>query len=234
MDISKHNALIEIMIEYILTNGTLPGFKDRLKNSLPYWEVCHEPFIVYRGQGHSKKGISRPEGTNVYTIKSNIRPVISTSKFRIHVYHKFTNYEDKKKNICCLFEISVEPGIRFLDFSKISSDEITEDTIKDFIDLKKVLDPDNIFWPTNRFPPFKLLNIFKDRKIKESEILLDGFQGTFKTIKEEVENANNLRPMKVIHLEYTPKNGGKYRNYKTRKNYKIRKYNIFTQKLKRL
>jgi hypothetical protein len=208
------DSLIQFLIEYILTNGSLPGFKDRLEATLPFWQTSDESFVVYRGHGHQKKGIQSQEGIPQDTLKNSVRPIVSTSKNKDYIIHKFTDYETKKEGICCLFEISVEPGIRFLDFTSIPNEYLTTYSIKSFMELKKTVDPENAIWPNNKMPLKKLKDALLKRKISEQEILLEGLQGTFVTRENTEETANNGRPMRVKYVSFVPKIGGR----RTRKN----------------
>lgn len=213
------------MTEYILTNGSLPGFMGRLEAILPFWETSEETFLVYRGHGHQKRGIQPQPGVIHNTLKNSVRPILSTSKNKDFIIHKFTDYETKKEGICCLFEISVAPGIRFLDFSSIPNEYLTAYTIKKFMNFKKSVDPDDTIWPSSKMPPKKILDALLKRKINEQEILLDGTQGTFVTRENTEEIANNGRPMRVKYVSYVPKTGGRRtRKHGSKKH--LRKYTL--------
>jgi hypothetical protein len=231
MDVIKN-----LIVEYILTNGTLPGFDVRFDETLEYWETSDEPFLVYRGHGSSKKGIKRLEGIAVNELKNSVRPIISTSKDKEIVIKKFTDYAEKKEGICCFFEITVEPGIRFIDFSKIPTDYFNINSIRTFMNMKKEIDPENKLFPNQKFPYSKLLDILKTRKDTEQEVILDGMQGTFTPVEDTENKANNGRPIRVIKLKYSQrktannnannnenekKGGNKYQ--KTRRQRKSRK-----------
>jgi hypothetical protein len=205
------------MIEYILTNGYLPGFQDRFDSSLPEWQVSDESFTVYRGHGHVKKGIERHVGVSTNTLKNSVRPIISTSRNKDFIIHKFTDYETKQEGICCLFQISVAPGIRFLDFDSIPSEYITISSIKKFMELKKTADPEDLIWPSYKLPSKRLLDIVLKRKIIEQEIVLDGHQGSFVIREDTEETANNGRPIRVKYVTYKPKSGGRRKTRKLRK-----------------
>jgi hypothetical protein len=138
------NAKKQLMIEYILTNGTLPGFLKRFEEILPSFSISTEPFVVYRGQGHSKPGIAKIEGVSKQTLIETKKP-ISTSK-NIERVIKFTDGER-----CCIFEIMVEPGIRFFDFDLFSSDTLSTHDINEFMNLKSKEDPADLIWPYNKF-----------------------------------------------------------------------------------
>jgi hypothetical protein len=214
----------QLVIEYILTNGTLPEFQERLELSKPFWKTATEPFIVYRGQGHEKAAFEKPQNTNKTNIKNAARPVISTSK-NINSVLEFTD-----KQGCCIFEITVDPGIQFLDFTEIT--DITENDIAVFMAVKKQLDPEDKIWPFAHLPLRVLLSILNTRKVKEEEVLLNGLQGTFKTIGEAshqpftfVTNETKRKKIKdyktvlirVIKKSYAPKIGGSRINQKSQK-----------------
>jgi hypothetical protein len=205
-----------LMIEYILTNGTLPGFFERVEESKPNWSIATEAFIVYRGHGHSKPGIVRLEGVAVNNIKESKKP-ISTSRNIINVL-KFTD-----TNSCCIFEITVDPGIRFFDFATIPSDTLKIKDINDFMNFKITEDPNDMIWPPSNFPKSVLLKELIKRKDNEQEVLLDGLQGTFKPSGDEtmmnfsvVTNETKRKKIKVykdikmriIKKSYALKTGG--------------------------
>lgn len=213
----------QLVIEYILTNGTLPGFQQRLESSKPFWKTATEPFIVYRGQGHTKPGITAPPNTAKNNLKNAVRPILSTSK-NINSVLEFTD-----KQGCCIFEITVEPGIQYLDFAEIT--DVTGNDISAFMTFKKQLDPEDKIWP-QRMPIGVLLSILNTRKTKEEEVLLPTDQGTFKTIGEApqqpftfVTNETKRKKLKdyktvlirVIKKSYGLNVGGLRVNQKTRK-----------------
>lgn len=214
----------QLVIEYILTNGTLPGFQQRLESSKQFWKTATEPFTVYRGQGHEKAAFEKPQNTNKTNIKNAARPVLSTSK-NIKSILEFTD-----KQGCCIFEITVEPGIQFLDFTEIT--DIAENDVAAFMSVKKQLDPEDKIWPFAHLPLRVLLSILNTRKVKEEEVLLDSLQGTFKTIGEApqqpftvVTNETKRKKtkdyktilMRVIKKSYGPNVGGSQKNSNTRK-----------------
>lgn len=214
-----------LMIEYILTNGLLPGFLERVEKSKPSWSIAADSFVVYRGHGHSKPGIVRLEGIPVNNIRESLKP-ISTSR-NINNVLKFTD-----NDTCCIFEITVQPGIRFFDFATIDTDKIIMQDIYDFMNFKQTIDPADEIWPKQNFPKSVLLNELKKRKDTEQEVLLDGFQGTFKSSGENssmnfsvVTNETKRKKVKVykdikmriIRKTYGPKLGGGTRKKKIKK-----------------
>jgi hypothetical protein len=166
------------VLEYILTNGALSGFKERLETSKESWKTVTTPFTVYRGQGHSKPGIPVPPNTVKNNIKNSARPVLSSTK-DINNALQFTDKES-----CCIFEITVQPGIRFLDFTEFS--DFTYNDVKEFMTNKEEIEKGTEYeiWPYSYISPATLAKIANDRKNKETEVLLDGNQGTFKPMGE--------------------------------------------------
>jgi hypothetical protein len=68
-----------LVFEWVLTNGSLPGFADRVNATKHLWPKTPEPQrIVWRGQGRVKPGIPQLAAPN--SIRSDVRPVISTSE----------------------------------------------------------------------------------------------------------------------------------------------------------
>jgi hypothetical protein len=205
------------VLEYILTNGALPGFKERLETSKESWKTVTTPFTVYRGQGHTKPGIPVPPNTVKNNIKNSVRPVISTTK-NITNALQFTDQQG-----CCIFEITVQPGIRYLDFTEFP--DFTENDVKEFMAMKEEKEKETEYeiWPYNYISPPILVKIANDRKNKETEVLLDGNQGTFKhmgeglpktfelitneTKRKKVKEYKKIQ-MRIIKKSYEPKSGG--------------------------
>jgi hypothetical protein len=215
----------QLVIEYILTNGTLPGFQQRLESSKPFWKTATEPFTVYRGQGHKKPGIPRPEEVNPDTIIINLRPILSTSK-NINSVLEFTD-----KQGCCIHKITVEPGTLFLDFTEFT--DITENDIKNFMIMKKNEENGEIkgIYPYNNLPRSAIFNDFKKRHAREEEVLLSTdnatlvrmgeYTNTFtfvtnETKRKKIKDYKTIL-MRVIKKSYGPKVGGLRANQKTRK-----------------
>jgi hypothetical protein len=96
-----------LVFEWVLTNGSLPGFADRVSATKHLWPETPEPhLIVWRGHGRVKPGI--PQLAPPDSLRSDIHPVIGTS--RVKESAAVFGGED-----CCLYRIVVKPGVRYLD-----------------------------------------------------------------------------------------------------------------------
>jgi hypothetical protein len=218
----------KLAIEYILSNGTFPGWTDRLESWRKTWKSIEKDTVVYRGQGHEKESIiklhNKPE-----ELLPGIKNVISTSLNKNHVGKQFTNYKMKKLEACCLFEITLKPGIHFFDFNTISG--ISDQDIEDFLQLKKTLDPKNIIpWPkidqdeTGKIikvtpPKTVIYNYLLKKKTEEQEILIDGREGKFTMTGSYIDTLDR-KPIKIYKVTYAPKSKG---GSKTKKQQKKRR-----------
>lgn len=130
----------QVVVEWVLTNGKLPGFEERLEQSLPTWEKLTAPMTVYRAQGGSVTEAA--SNTAPSALLPNIRPVLATSK----TVASAARYAGKT---CCLFEITLPAGTRILDVSKIvnESGPVSSDAIQAF---RKLCTPDMVKWPNPR------------------------------------------------------------------------------------
>ncbi len=212
-----------VVAEWILTNGKLPGFDERLKATLPMWSVVEKDMVVYRGQG----GVITPNVSPVHhtEIVSDVRPVIATSSSPESV----VRYAGQD---CCIYAIKLKPGIRYIDVNRLISFIVPEGIGKRVIGIKDAVLQDLLDRcpepPTNKFPsaattPGQARNALMQRCFgrhrvtpdglevsvpPELEIMVDGTQGTFR-------NKKPICPM--IHetitytVEYGLKVGGRGR-----------------------
>lgn len=209
------DKLKAIVFEYVLSNGDLPGFQERLESTLKYWSVATEPFDVFRGQGHSKPGIQRI-GNSPSQLRSDLRKTISTSR-DIGNIMQFTNTKNNKETVCCVFKIQVMPGIRFLDLFEAGSGFIPDEIVEDFIKRLKEENEIRKIAKKNgkggkeplRLPPSKipLLKIFKERLEKEKEVLLYSAGGHFSIKVEKVASAANGRTLRFFEVDFCLKKG---------------------------
>lgn len=190
MNTERHQRiqfLKQVVLEWIVTNGSLPGFQDRVNASIPAWGVVGpKEMTVYRGQGHSKPGI--PIRSDPTTLLDGIRPIVATTK-SMDVAKLYMG-ED-----CCLFEIQVSPGIRYVDvkelFTFYSYDNVKREkqqvtnVSNDTIDqlLTNVATMPDSYWLKKATLEGKgrtaVRTLFLKRVHQEDEILLDGSQGGF-------------------------------------------------------
>lgn len=103
--------LKEVVTEWVLTNGKLPGFAERLTATLPKWSIVGpEGMVVFRGQGGDRIQKSGDAQTN--EIEPAVRPVLAASKTPYSV-PKYTGKD------CCVFKITLKPGIRYIDVNAL-------------------------------------------------------------------------------------------------------------------
>ena len=101
------DGLKQVIAEWVLRNGKVPGFADRVKASLPLWnKVGPKGMIVYRAQGGNVT--QAVPGSSPNTIILGARPVLATSK----TPGAITRYAGES---CCIFEIYLAPGTRYID-----------------------------------------------------------------------------------------------------------------------
>lgn len=136
MDTPK-KRLQHIVVEWVLTNGKLPGFKERVKESLKDWKTIEVPMVVYRSQGGdiTKKPDEAP---NPDVLVDGIRPVIATSR----VAPSTLRYAGKD---CCIFAITLQAGTRYIDIDEVLSGDIDEsvmENVREFCPAKGA-------WPTH-------------------------------------------------------------------------------------
>lgn len=246
------DALKAVVAEWVLTNGQLPGYEDRLKATFSDWSVVGKAgMYVYRGQGGSI--VPKVGNTTIDVLKEGIRPVIATSK----TYKSIERYTSKD---CCLFIIYLAPGVRYIDVNKLITG-VDKDN-KPFLSVKNsVLDAilencpeaskDNKFWPTKDVPASTARKVILERCLgrdfpaltqggqitrviipPEHEVLLDGNQGVFER-QTEVANSYFIPGIKTFTLQYNlkkQKEGGKRKKTQRRK----RRVIVFRRTSKRL
>ena len=174
--------LKKFALEWILTNGIMPGFEERLKEVLPHWNVTEESRIVWRGQHSAENSKNKKTvmilGSNHTNLRTDLRPVISTSKYK-EVALKFAG----KSGI--LFEINVMRGVHFLDIHHVLSsldfsvcEEGRSRKDQEKSELFVLLDAVRQFFPEEgtlkkRTPRQSLCKTILKR-LEEHEILLEG------------------------------------------------------------
>ena len=189
-----------LVFEWVLTNGSLPGFADRVNATKHLWPETPEPQrIVWRGQGRVKPGIPQLAAPN--SLRSDVRPVISTSADKASAA-VFAG-ED-----CCLYQIVVKPGVRYLDVETVGAGYIPS-YIVDYV--KSRIPEDRKGFISRATPPMKLISAFKTRIAKEHEILLEG-GGVF---ADPVSFSESVP--KEFHTSYQMKAGGRRRGSSSRR-----------------
>lgn len=106
----KSDAVKGMIAEWILTNGELAGFKDKVAGTLGEWDVVGPgaSMVVYRGQGGKIANIT---GELPSSLKVGVRPILATSKVEASVL-PYTGGD------CCIFHITLGTGTRYLDVNK--------------------------------------------------------------------------------------------------------------------
>lgn len=195
-----------LVFEWVLTNGSLPGFDDRVNATKHMWPKTPEPQrVVWRGQGKVKPGI--PQLASPDSLRSDVRPVISTSEDKASA--AVFGGED-----CCLYQIVVKPGVRYLNVEKVGAGYIP----RHVVDYVKSLIPENRKGFTSKTTSdMVLVNAFKERIAKEHEILLEG-GGVF---TDPVSFSESVP--KEFHTSYQMKSGGRHRGSSSRRTRRTRR-----------
>ena len=183
-----------LVFEWVLTNGSLPGFADRVNTTKHLWPVTPEPhLIVWRGHGRVKPGI--PQLAPPDSLRSDVRPVISTSEVKESA--AVFGGDD-----CCLYQIVVKPGVRYLNIEKIGAGYIPSYVV-DYV--KSLIPEDREGFTSRATPNMVLIKAFKTRIAKEHEILLEG-GGIF---TDPVSFGDSMP--KEFHTSYQMRAGGRRR-----------------------
>lgn len=186
-----------LVFEWVLTNGSLPGFADRVRETKHRWTKNESDFTVWRGQGKAKRGI--PQLADPSSLLSDVRPVISTT----------TNKESALvfgEKDCCLYQIVVKPGVRYLNIEEVGKGFISP-TVVDYV--RSLIPEYRTGFTSRKTPNMSLIKAFKTRIAKEHEILIES-GGIF----ADPVSFSDSTP-KQFHTSYKMKTGGKK---KTRRN----------------
>jgi hypothetical protein len=195
-----------LVFEWVLTNGSLPGFADRVNATKHLWPVTPEPQrIVWRGHGRVKPGIPQLAAPN--SLRSDVRPVISTSEVKESA--AVFGGDD-----CCLYQIVVKPGVRYLDVETVGAGYIPSYVV-DYV--KSLIPEDRKGFTSRATPTMKLISAFKTRIAKEHEILLEG-GGIF---ADPVSFGESVP--KEFHTSYQMRAGGRRRTRRTVKTIRMKK-----------
>ena len=180
-----------LVFEWLITNGSFPGFSDRLDATKPQWKTVAEDMIVYRGQGHSKKGIPSLGPPNV--LKGDMRSVISTSLHR----ESISEYAGAE---CCIFQITLKPGVKYLDVESVFTAEDNYEELAE--DVRKKTFPDS--WIKPKTALRVLVAFFLKNLKKEHEIMVAG-GGSFS------DPVSQGGVPEVFTTSYSPKIAGRRR-----------------------
>jgi hypothetical protein len=237
----SQDDLKQVIAEWVLTNGKLPGFEERMTTTLPLWSVVGpDGMTVYRAQG----GFVLPHSSSMQpnVITDGVRPVIATSK-TIGAINRYAGSE------CCIFEIKLQPGTRYLDVNQTVT-FLDADRGKPALGIKNAvlsriteMCPASGSFPSTNTPLFKLREIILDRcngRVKglgtesveyipsEQEIMVDGIQGTFSKATP-IEPKNGKQTFQVT---YGPRKGGRGRTFRRKAKTSNKNGHRFTRKSK--
>jgi hypothetical protein len=212
--LATRDQLKRVIAEWVLTNGNLPGFDDRVKQSLPLWKTVKKEMVVYRAQGGAVT--LRPDGApDPSVLEAGYRSVLATSKQP----YSIVRYAGES---CCLFKITLKPGVRYLDVAEevtfLTSDNAPALAIKNAV-LKDIQSecPLRGAWPTSATPLSVMREVFLHRCLgrekkttteyipAEQEIMVYGFDSTVTLTADAVEDPDLKRFGKqVIAVTYAP------------------------------
>jgi hypothetical protein len=198
-----HKYLKPIVLEWIVTNGSMIGFAERLEQTKKFWSVVGpEGMKVYRGQGHTKPGI--PSVGDPEKLEDGLRPVIATSSSQ----ESAIRYAGPK---CCLFEIALDPGTRYIDVKNLFTFP-DKDTHKDVTAVSNATISEMAVHVAGMPPNYWLQkaikngsiqgvvrSVFNTRVNSELEIMVDGSQGKF--------DVTPVEHFKTFSARYTRKGG---------------------------
>jgi hypothetical protein len=154
------------VVEWVLTNGKTPGFTIKGVT----WSVVDEPMTVYRGQGALRlrmRGAPDP-----HILRADVREVISTSTDE----EAAKQYAEKDK--CCLFTITLQKGVKYLDVQKTVEGIEDADVIAVIETLRgrtlTTSGKPNKCFAVNKCSTDVLVKTFRDRVVTEHEIMVLG------------------------------------------------------------
>ena len=208
---NRYKALKQVVLEWIVTNGSLPGFQERVQSSKSLWKVVGpEGMTVYRGQGHSISGI--PNRADPTTLLNGVRPILATSKTP-EIAKRYMGKD------CCFFEIQLQPGIRYVDAKEVftfqdkSTGESVTNVSNEIIDnlLQLTESMNDGYWVKKAHRDGNgrnaVRNMYLKRIHEEEEILVDSTQGGFTVTPH------------TFKARYTPKGRGRtFRSKALRRN----------------
>lgn len=205
-----------VVVEWVLTNGKLPGFRDRVQKSYPEWNVVTSPMLVYRAQGGDIT--YKPNGTpGPGFLVRGIRPVLATSK----TAPSTLRYANER---CCIFAITLEAGTRYVDVNEVLRDGIDETLMSEIREMC----PTEGTWPTRYESTTKMIDavkkrcegrtIYKDTEreeyiLPEHEIMVYGLEGNFSSTKP---TGNKILGRALFTASYGPSIKGRGRTFRTK------------------
>lgn len=218
------DSIKQVIAEWVLTNGRLPMFDNRVKDTLKYWSIVGSSgMIVYRAQGgFVRSPRNAPPPTELV---AGIRPVLATSKSP-------TSIARYAGDSCCIFKIHLPPGTRYLDVNDfvtfINNEGERALAIKNTV-LEKIhtLCPlGRTSWPHASTSLSEMRQAILDRcfgRVKhdiygknietilpENEIMVYAQEGTFSEPKPIVD----IEGKKAFEVNYIPWKGGRGRTFR--------------------
>lgn len=157
----------QVVVEWILTNGKLDGFDERVVRSFPAWDVLKAPMTVYRAQG--SRVTTQAEGSDPTVLMPGVRPVLATSKTK----ESASRYAGPT---CCLFEIELPAGTRVIDVTShlTAHDPLSEEVLGNF---RSLCQPGTVKWP-NPKTGYEYIRKAIDDRCKGREITKGERKGT--------------------------------------------------------
>ena len=204
-----------VVVEWVLTNGKLPGFASRVRESHTHWKVADTPMVVYRAQGgditYKPRGAPSPD-----VLVKGIRPVLATSK----VAPSTLRYANER---CCVFAITLQPGTRYLDVDTVIRGGIDEASM---MDIRSIC-PSEGTWPNSDTPIDKMIDAVKKRCegrtiysgtdyeeiiLPEHELMVYALDGDF---SPTIPTGKKIAGRELFKVSYGPAVRGRGRTFRT-------------------
>ena len=165
----------QVVVEWVLTNGKLPGFEARVVESRPAWHALEAPMTVYRAQGG---GVTmQAKGSDPAVLMPGVRPVLATSETK----ESAARYAGPT---CCLFEIQLPAGTRVINVTEhLKSHPLSDEVLDKF---RSLCVPGTVKWPNPKTGYEYIQKALLDRC--EGRVILDKLKPgeTVRKIKEIV------------------------------------------------
>jgi hypothetical protein len=192
----------EVIAEWVLTNGSLPGFQQKVFDTHTSWDrIGPEGLTVYRGQGGKIENVS---GELPSSLKIGVRPVLATSVSPASV----VPYAGAD---CCIFRIKLLEGTRILGVKKTVTNAEDAEALyikKDILTkVAKRCKPESWTgrWPNPSTPYGLLKEAVLNRCAAEDEIMVYFMEGT---VSDPVQASDTIEGKLVYDVTYTPSTKG--------------------------
>ena len=183
------DAVQKLALEWVLLNGTLPGFDARVQSTLSLWPKTDSDLVVYRAQGHVIPGI--PRVGDAQTLVSGLRPVMATSVSPSSV----VRYAGSD---CCMFQITLPAGTPYIDTNAVLSD--VSDAL--LLEVRDAAASAGMKFPPATISPNSLRKIILKRLVAEQEIMVPG-----DGVLTDPVPTSPIEGKKAFTLTYGPKKG---------------------------